>query len=83
MPIVTVQITKEGVTREQKAAVIQGITKVLEDVLQKAPHLTYVVIQEVELDDWGAGGLQVSEHRRARGDLRSHEEESTARTANK
>jgi 4-oxalocrotonate tautomerase len=83
MPIVTVQITKEGVTREQKAAVIQGITKVLEDVLQKAPHLTYVVIQEVELDDWGAGGLQVSEHRRARGDLRSLEEESTARTANK
>ena len=65
MPIVTVQITKEGVTREQKAAVIQGVTKVLEDVLQKPPHLTFVVIQEVELDDWGVGGLQVPEYRRS------------------
>lgn len=64
MPIVNVQITKEGVTREQKAALIHGMTKVLEDVLQKPPHLTFVVIQEVELDDWGVGGLQVPEYRR-------------------
>jgi 4-oxalocrotonate tautomerase len=82
MPIVTVQITKEGVTREQKAAVIQGMTKVLEAVLHKPPSLTYVVIQEVELDDWGAGGLQVSEYRRTKGAVPLLEEESITRTGN-
>jgi 4-oxalocrotonate tautomerase len=28
------------------------------------PGLTFVVIQEVELDDWGVDGLPVAEYRR-------------------
>lgn len=66
MPIVTVQITREGATDDQKAAVISGVTKVLEDVLNKSPATTFVVIQEVELEDWGIGGLPVTEFRRRR-----------------
>lgn len=59
MPYVNVQITREGNTREQKEAVIRGITAVLVDVLGKDPATTFVVIEEVALDDWGIGGVQV------------------------
>jgi 4-oxalocrotonate tautomerase len=64
MPIVTIQITKEGTTPAQKAALIKGVTDVLADVLNKPPAWTYVIIQEVELDDWGAGGLPTVEFRK-------------------
>lgn len=64
MPIVTIQITREGATPEQKAALIKGATDLLVEVLNKPPALTFVVIQEVELADWGVGGLPVAEYRR-------------------
>ena len=64
MPIVTIQITREGTTPGQKAALIKGATDLLQDVLGKPPALTFVVIQEVELEDWGVGGLPVAEYRR-------------------
>jgi 4-oxalocrotonate tautomerase len=64
MPIVTIQITREGTTPEQKAALIKGATDLLVDVLNKTPGLTFVVIQEVEMEDWGVGGLPVGEYRR-------------------
>jgi 4-oxalocrotonate tautomerase len=64
MPIVTVQVTREGVTSEQKAALIQGATDLLKDVLNKDPNLTFVIIQEVELENWGAGGLPTPVFRR-------------------
>ena len=64
MPIVTIQITREGATPEQKAALIKGATDLLADVLNKPPGLTFVVIQEVEMEDWGVDGLPAAEHRR-------------------
>jgi 4-oxalocrotonate tautomerase len=63
MPYVKVEITKEGATDAQKAAVIKGITDVLRDVLNKDPVTTFVVIDEVALPDWGIGGLPVTEYR--------------------
>ena len=60
----TIQITREGTTPEQKAALIKGATDLLADVLNKPPGLTFVVIQEVEMEDWGVGGLPVGEYRR-------------------
>ena len=64
MPIVTIQITREGTTPEQKAALIKGATDLLVDVLNKPPALTFVIIHEVEMEDWGVGGLPVGEYRR-------------------
>ncbi len=64
MPIVTIQITRDGTTREQKKALIAGTTKLLEDVLGKPPHLTFVVIEEVNVEDWGVNGLPADEFRR-------------------
>ncbi|MDQ6469821.1 4-oxalocrotonate tautomerase family protein [Flavobacterium sp. LHD-80] len=60
MPYVKLELTREGVTREQKQQLISGITNLITEVLNKDPHLTQIVIQEVELDDWGYAGEQVS-----------------------
>ncbi|MDY0871676.1 tautomerase family protein [Dongia rigui] len=69
MPYVNVKITREGgTTREQKAQVIKGISEVLRDVLGKPLSATFVVINEVELEDWGVGGLPVEDYRRQAGE---------------
>ncbi len=71
MPIVTIQVTREGsapgrdsVTTEEKAALIAGVSQLLLDVLHKPLEATFVVIEEVELENWGWGGLPVPEYRR-------------------
>jgi len=60
MPYVKIEVTREGITREQKQALIKGVTNLIVDVLNKDPQLTHVVIQEIDLDDWGFAGEQVS-----------------------
>ena len=64
MPYVNIKITREGTTQEQKAKLIAGVTDLLLDVLDKAPARTFVVIDEVEMEDWGVAGLPVDEFRR-------------------
>ena len=65
MPYVNIQITREGASAEQKASLIQGVTDLLVQVLGKSPAHTFVVIQEVALEDWGIGGLPVEAYRKA------------------
>jgi len=60
MPYVNIKITNEGVTNEQKQALIAGTTKLLVDVLDKNPATTFVVIDEVDTDNWGIGFDQVT-----------------------
>jgi len=60
MPYIKIELTREGVTRKQKQQLIKGVTNLITEVLNKDPHLTHVVIQEVGLDDWGYAGDQVS-----------------------
>ncbi|KZN15436.1 tautomerase [Marinomonas sp. TW1] len=64
MPYVNIRITNEGVTKEQKQALIKGATDLLVDVLGKNPSTTVVVIDEVETDNWGIAGEQVTELRK-------------------
>ena len=64
MPYVKIEVTREGVTREQKQTLIRGVTDLIVGVLNKDPHLVHVVIQEIDLDDWGYAGEQVSVLRR-------------------
>jgi 4-oxalocrotonate tautomerase len=73
MPIVTIQVTREGsgpgrssITADEKAALIAGVSQLLLDVLHKPLDSTFVVIQEVELESWGWGGLPVPEFRKRR-----------------
>ena len=60
MPFVKIEVTREGVTREKKQELIKGVTDLITNVLNRDPHLTHVVIQEVDPDDWGYAGEQVS-----------------------
>ena len=60
MPYVKIELTREGVTREQKQRLIKGVTDLITDVLNKDPHLTHIVIQEINTDDWGYAGEQTS-----------------------
>ncbi|WP_207511789.1 tautomerase family protein [Longitalea luteola] len=60
MPFVKIELTREGVTREQKRQIIKEVTDVLTNVLNKDPHLTHISIEEVDTDNWGYAGEQVS-----------------------
>lgn len=64
MPYVNIKITKEGATTEQKKQLVQGVTKMLEEILGKNPQTTCVVIEEVDTDNWGLGGETISERRK-------------------
>ncbi|CUH98552.1 tautomerase family protein [Leisingera aquaemixtae] len=70
MPYVNIKVTREGgpdgtgPSADQKAQLIAGVTGLLQDVLGKNPATTFVVIDEVPLEDWGVGGLPVQEYRK-------------------
>jgi 4-oxalocrotonate tautomerase len=71
MPIVTIQVTREGaapgaqsVTAEEKAQLIKGASRPLLDVLKKPVESTFVVIKEIDTDNWGWGGPPALEYRK-------------------
>lgn len=55
MPFVNVMVAGP-LTLDQKKALAQKITSALEEVAGKDPATTYVVFDEVERDNWAAGG---------------------------
>ena len=63
MPFVNIKITREGASAGQKAQLIQGVTQLLADILGKNPQTTVVIIEEVDLDNWGIGGESVTVRR--------------------
>ena len=65
MPYVNIKITKEGATVAQKARLIEGVTRLLVDVLGKNPATTVVVIDEIDTDNWGIAGETVTVRRKA------------------
>ena len=70
MPYVNIKVTKEGgpdnsgPTAAEKAELIAGVTELLSRVLNKNPATTFVVVDEVSLDDWGIGGMPVTDYRK-------------------
>jgi len=64
MPFVNIKITNEGASKEQKQQLIEGTTKLLQDILGKNPKTTFVIIEEVDTDNWGIGGISVTELRK-------------------
>ena len=69
MPYVNIKVTREGgpegngPSPEEKAKLIAGVTDLLQRVLDKKPASTFVVIDEVSLDNWGISGRRVREIR--------------------
>jgi 4-oxalocrotonate tautomerase len=71
MPIVNIVITREGstpenpaATPEEKAELIKGVSELLLKVLNKPLEATFVNISEVEMENFGWGGLPVAEFRK-------------------
>lgn len=63
MPYILIQVTREGVTQEQKRKLIAGATDLVVNVLNKDPATTFVVVEEVDTDNWGVSGKTVTELR--------------------
>ena len=67
MPYVNIKVTDEQVTSTQKRKLIEGVTQLLVDVLNKNPKTTHIVIDEVPIDNWGYDGKQYSEAKKQNG----------------
>lgn len=63
MPYVNVKITKGGVTAAHKRKLVQDITKSLVTTLGKKPEHIHIVIDEIELENWGFAGMLTTEYR--------------------
>ena len=63
MPYVNIRITP-GATEAQKAELIAGATDLLVKVLNKNPATTFVIIDEVETENWGVAGESVAARNR-------------------
>jgi len=75
MPYVKIEIT-DGATTEQKLELYKGVTDLLVKVLNKKPEYTFIVIEEVEGENWGHKGTSVAL-------LRKAEREAAAKSAKK
>jgi 4-oxalocrotonate tautomerase len=64
MPFINIRITKEGTTPAQRLALIEGATDLLSRVLDKDPATTFVIIDEVDTDNWGVNRESVTTRRR-------------------
>ena len=60
MPVVELK-TLGKLTKEQKSEITKQFTKTLEEVAGKSPRYTYVIIHEIERENWGHKGVLFSD----------------------
>lgn len=61
MPVVHVQMLA-GRTPQQKRRLIEELTRVMHEVAGAPPDRVHVLVDEVDPDNWGRGGIPMSEH---------------------
>ncbi len=61
MPYVKVEIAKGIATVDQKRAVIRRMTEVLVEELGRNPEYVFVVIDEIDTDNWGRKGVTLTD----------------------
>lgn len=66
MPYVNIRVAARDtpITREQKQALAQGITDVIERVLAKRRDSITIVLDELPADNWAEGGYLVRDLRK-------------------
>jgi 4-oxalocrotonate tautomerase len=64
MPFVNIKMVESDATHEQKAKIIEGVTRLLSEVLGKNPDTTHVLIEEFSSESWGIGGETVANRRK-------------------
>ena len=80
MPLVTITLAKRepATSPEKKAEIIAGVTELLVETLDKRAEDVVVLIEELDPDNWGQGGITASEIRRRRvATMAKHEREKT------
>jgi len=80
MPLVTITLARRepATSPEKKAKIIAGITELLVETLDKRAEDVVVLIEELDPDNWGQGGITASEIRRRRvATAAEHEGEKT------
>lgn len=64
MPLVNIKVLKEDqLPAEKKAELIANVTQAVAETLGKSPAATWVMIDEVSIDNWGIGGESISQRR--------------------
>jgi 4-oxalocrotonate tautomerase len=61
VPYVKVEIAKGIATADQKRAVIRRMTEVLVEELGRNPEYVFVVIDEIDTDNWGRKGVNLTD----------------------
>ena len=61
MPIVRVEIARGVASVDQKRAVIRRMTEVMVEELGRDPEYVFVLIDEVNTDNWGRKGLSLTD----------------------
>lgn len=64
MPYVNIKVIEGVVTQKQKQELIEGVSLLLQKVLNKTPKTTVVVIDEINTDNWGIEGETVTNRRK-------------------
>ena len=64
MPYVNIKITRNGVTKRQKATIIKEVTETLVKTLHKKQEHIHIVIDEVHPENWGYAGMLTTEFRK-------------------
>jgi len=80
MPLVTITLAKRepATSPEKKAEIIAGVTELLVETLDKRAEDVVVLIEELDPNNWGQGGITASEIRRRRvATAAEHEGEKT------
>lgn len=61
LPYINVRILK-GATTAQKRQIVEEMTDTLVRVLDKKPEQTHIVIDEIELENWGFSGMLTTDY---------------------
>ena len=60
MPFVSIRISGTA-TKDQKSAIVADVTRSLVERLGKNPNAVQIVIEEVSLENYGAGGILLAD----------------------
>jgi 4-oxalocrotonate tautomerase len=60
MPYINLKLLGQ-LTKDQKAQIVKEFSETLERVADKPSDHTYIVIDEVERENWGKGGILFSD----------------------
>lgn len=61
MPYINIRLVDSKLSAEQKAEVIRGVTDVMVKTLGKNPETTWVLIDEINPENFGIAGRSVAE----------------------